>query len=67
MQRELMERIRALMDEGVGTRVLGWRKGESFYFKNLRKLLKPQIMIVVHMCCRGKLYTRDAVMQQIVL
>ena len=31
MQRELMERIRALMDEGVGTRVLGWRKGESFY------------------------------------
>ena len=31
MQRELIERIRALMDEGVGTRVLGWRKGESFY------------------------------------
>jgi len=31
MQRELIERIRALMDEGVGTRVLGWKKGEFFF------------------------------------
>ena len=31
MQRELIDRIRALMDEGVADRVLGWKKGESFY------------------------------------
>ena len=31
MQRELIDRIRALMDEGVATRVLGWKHGEFFY------------------------------------
>ena len=31
MQRELIDRIRALMDEGVADRVLGWKKGEFFY------------------------------------
>lgn len=31
MQNELITRIRALMEEGVGTRVLGWKKGEFFY------------------------------------
>ena len=31
MQREIIDRVRALMDEGVATRVLGWKNGEFFY------------------------------------
>ena len=31
MQDKLIERIRALMDEGVASRVLGWKRGEFFY------------------------------------
>ncbi len=31
MQRELIERLNALIGEGVGKRVLGWKRGEFFY------------------------------------
>ena len=31
MQRELIERLNALIGEGVGNRVLGWKRGEFFY------------------------------------
>ena len=31
MQRELIERLDALIGEGVGNRVLGWKRGEFFY------------------------------------
>ena len=31
MQDMIRERVRALLDEGMGSRVLGWERGESFY------------------------------------
>ncbi len=48
MQRELMERIRALMDKGVADQVLAWKRGEFFYDTEPAILTKDELGEMVY-------------------
>lgn len=48
MQRELIDRIRALMDGGAANRVLGWKRGEFFYDAEPAILAADQLDALVY-------------------
>ena len=48
MQDMIRERVRALLDEGMGSRVLGWERGESFYDRSPAVLGRDELDRLVY-------------------